>query len=370
MRILIINPMPYTSETRDIHRVDSIKDTMIVDLCLAFCEAGHEVTLFAAQAFRPTRDEVYPFRIIWGKCFLPCVFWPHRFQVMPELWTYLRENRYDIDMIISSEVFSVSSLLAYRLAPQKLIIWHELAKHNALLKKIPSQIWYGFIVPAFMRNVHVVARSQEAQDFIKQYCRNVDNVIIDHGVNLSKFLAQEKKENHFVVCSQLVARKRIDGILRNFAEYLTKYDPEAKLYIIGDGEHRTALEALSTELKISENIVFTGKMRHEELIPILASAKALLVNTEKDNSMISIVESIAVGTPILTTKVPLNSTYIERYKLGITGDWTEEDIATISRDNEYYVGNCMKYRKSLSTEEKVNQFEKAYLKRMAGLEYK
>ena len=45
MKILVINPIMYTSETRDVKKAVSIKDTMMYDFCLAFHEIGHSVTL-------------------------------------------------------------------------------------------------------------------------------------------------------------------------------------------------------------------------------------------------------------------------------------------------------------------------------------
>ena len=53
-------------------------------------------------------------------------------------------------------------------------------------------------------------------------------------------------------------------------------------------------------------------------------------STEKDNNMVSVVESIAVGTPVLTTSVPYNSYYIRRENLGIVqDDWNEDTLEQI-----------------------------------------
>ena len=57
MNILIVNPIVYTSETKNIIRANSIKDTMIYDLCLAFEKKGHNVILYAAEPFKPVNKE-------------------------------------------------------------------------------------------------------------------------------------------------------------------------------------------------------------------------------------------------------------------------------------------------------------------------
>lgn len=360
-KVLIINPIVYTSETKNIKKVPSIKDSMIYDLCLGFQNRGYDVTLFAAKPYEPTGREEYPFEIVWADCVLPEICLPHRLPVLSGLRDYIKKHRDSIDLIISSEVFSVNSLIAYWTAPKKVLIWHELAKHNALFKKIPSKIWYNGVARLMMPNVRVVARSAEARSFIKRYCRNVCDFYIDHGVNLDKFQPSREKKNYFVVCSQLIPRKRIDGIIDAFAEYLKKYDADAKLYIAGNGTEEEKLKCLVKEKNIGASVIFLGKISHDVLQPLLSHAKALLVNTEKDNSMISIVESIAVGTPVLTTDVPLNSEYIRGSNLGIAKQvWDEHDLNEIAVNNGMYVKNCMEYREKLSTGYRVSQFFAAF----------
>lgn len=357
MRVLVINPIMYTSETKNVKKADSIKDTMMYDFCLAFHDMGHDVTLVGGEPFKPRYNEDYPFRVLWWKCTGQRLFMPHCLPYMPETHKYVKRHKDEFDLIISSEVFSINSLVAYRSTPNKVIIWHELAKHNAILKKLPSKIWYGVIVRLFMRNVRVVARSIEARDFISRYCKNTEKKVIDHGVNLDKFHVCIEKGNSFVVCSQLIERKRIDGIIKKFAIYIRKYSTDSILYIIGTGELEGKLKKLAADLGISEKVMFTGKLTHDELIPILARAKALLVNTIKDNNMVSIVESIAVGTPVVTTDVPLNSSYIKKYNLGIVKkEWNEEDLEDLTLGCNEYVKNCINYRYSLSTRKRVEQF--------------
>ena len=150
---------------------------------------------------------------------------------------------------------------------------------------------------------------------------------------------------------------KIDGILEKFAKYLDQYNSTCRLYIIGEGELKEKLQRMAQTLGIAPNVIFTGKMTHDELLPILSKSKALLVNTVKDNNMISIVEAIAVGTPIVTTDVPLNSTYIKEYQLGIAKkQWDESDLNDVVSNSEMYIESCMKYRYKLSTKQRVEQF--------------
>ena len=129
-------------------------------------------------------------------------------------------------------MFSLNTFYAYKICGDKVIAWHEIAKHQAMLHQIPSKFWYNIVAKHLLKNLHVVARSVEAREFIKKYCNNVEEEIIDHGVNLDKFKFNYDKEDYFVVCSQLIKRKRIDGIILKFNNFLPLF-PEYKLVIIG-----------------------------------------------------------------------------------------------------------------------------------------
>lgn len=357
IKLLIVNPIIYTSETKNIKKVNSIKDTMIYDLCLGFMKTGVDITLAAAEEYKPIKEEEdYPFNVVWFKSKLTKIFPPNTIPFCPGIKEYIRKNKFDL--IIASEVFSLNSLMLSFRSRKNLIVWHELAKHNKMMHKIPSKIWYNVIARIFFRNTKIVARSREAKDFISRFCNNVSDTVIDHGVNLDKFQYETEKENYFAVSSQLIGRKRIDKTISVFADYVKNIDSSCKLYIMGEGEEKDNLISLTEKLNIRNNVIFTGKLSHDKLIEILKRAMAMLVYTEKDNNMVSIVESIALATPVITTSVPYNADYIKRNSLGIVDDnWDSNTLEKIVKSSDY-ISNCLNYRSSLSTVKKAEEFIK------------
>ena len=360
MKVLIMNPILYTSETDEIPKVNSIKDTMIYALCMGFMENGDEPVLLAADCYQPVEKENYPFEIIWLPCRLTGLFKPRCLPWLKGLGSYLRKQKTEYDYIISSEVFSMLTLCGALFARKKLIIWHELGAHNNLLHKLPSKFWYHIVARIFMRNIPVIPRSEKASQFISQFCDKVSNEKIDHGVDLQKIVCESEKKSQFVVLSQLIERKHIDGIITHFAEFYKKGNQDYTLQIIGEGELRAELERQSMDCGIAQAVRFTGKLSHEELLPMLNRARALLVNTSKDNSMVSIVESIAAGTPVITTSVPFNAAYIRKNQLGIVkDDWGVQELEEICTNNSFYVQNCIAYREKLSNSYCAKQFNQA-----------
>ena len=354
MKVLIVNPIIYTSETREIKKVDTIKDTMIYDLCLGFKSLGVDVTLATCEDFKPECNEDYPFKIIWLKAKLKKFCPVNSLPFCPDIRRVITNDKYDL--IITSEVFSLNSLMLVLKSRKNLIVWHELAKHNRIFKGIASKVWYGVIARLFFKKALVVPRSVEARTFISQYCKNVSDTVIDHGVNLEKFTPDEKKQKQFAVSAQLISRKQIDRIINAFCDFLRTYDSEYKLYIMGDGDQKDNLISQVQELGISDSVVFTGRLSHDRLIEILKSSQAMLVYTRKDNNMVSIVESIAVCTPVITTSVPYNATYIRENELGIVDDhWDKEALNQII-STDFYIKNCFNYRQSLSTLSKAETF--------------
>ncbi len=357
MKILMVNPILYTSENSPVKKVKSIKDTMIYNLCLAFKKEGYDITLVAAEDYKPLNNEQYDFNIIFLKTKLKKIFKPHCLPYLVGLKEIVNNEKFNF--IITSEVFSINSLYLSIKYKKKTIVWHELAKHNKILYQIPSKIWYNIFARIFFRDTRIVPRSKNAYDFIVKYCNNVSNRFIDHGVDLDKFKFNRYKKDYFVVLSQLIKRKRIDGIINAFRKINAK---QYKLIIIGDGPEKESLNKLCVSIGIEKKVIFKDFLPHNEVIPIIANAKALLVNTIKDNNMVSIVESIAVGTPVLTTNIPYNSTYIKNEKLGIVVNHqiSFNDLEKIIKENEEYIENCYKYRKNISNKFHVEQFIEEY----------
>lgn len=355
MRIIVINPILFTPEKGVIPRVKTIKDTMIYDLCLAYYRAGHTVTLVAARDYAPKQREKYEFEVVFLETRWSRLFKPSLIPFMPGLWHFLKSRRQCVDMVLTSETFSVSSLMAARIFPGKTAIWQELGSHNRKMKTLPSRIWYNFVARFLMRKVWVIPRSYVAQRFIGQYMPRVGEPI-GHGVKLVPASADSGvKKPQFLTVGQLIPRKNIGSIMAKFDTFLSNYPQYGNyvLYIAGDGVLRDDYTRQIAEMGRQQQIILLGKLSHEELFRYYRESKASLFDSFRENNMLSLMESISLSTPVITNKVPFNSNEVEENQLGIARDgWNEVDMARVIEQNDFYVENC-KYYASLITVDAV-----------------
>lgn len=352
MKILLLNPILYTADKNIIPKVSSIKDCMIYNMGMGFKNLGHEVTLIAAEDYKPTENETYDFEILFLPSKYKKVLLPSVLPYLPELRKYLKKSHQHYDLVISSETFSFNSLFASIICPEKTLIWHELALHNRKFRYIPSKIWYQIVVPLVFKNIVTTPRSLSALNFIRKYKPKYVTLPVEHGVNIDRFSYQSKKKKQFIIVSQLIARKNIESILMNFFNFLQKYQLfEFKLLIVGRGPLQKDLENKMKDLDLETQVELLGFKCHEELKYLVAESMALLINTKQDNNMVSIPEAIVSGTPLLMNSVPTNAYIVKENNLGIVKDgWDESDMKTIVENNTKFIQNCIAYRQKLSAE--------------------
>ena len=350
MKILLLNFILHTPEKGIITRRETNKYTMIYTMARGFKKAGHDVTLLASEEYRPLNDENPGFKVIYFPSRLPEIFKPDLLPYPKGLKKWLKNNSADYDLAITSEVFMMPSLIAYRSIKCNLVIWQELSAYQKFMHKLPAKFWYNIIGRLFMRNAKIIPRSENAYKFITKFFNKISTQIVDHGADSDIFFPGEKAENSFVVISQLIKRKRIDTIIEKFADLIKiPLYSSFLLHIIGEGEERQNLENLAETLGIKNNVIFHGFLFHKEAAPIARKTKAILINTENDLNLVSVPESIINGTPVLMNTVPNTSIFVNKQKVGIAKDeWgATELIEMIDRYDEFHQ-NCIRVRDELT----------------------
>ena len=107
-------------------------------------------------------------------------------------------------------------------------------------------------------------------------------------------------------CGRLGKEKGLTVAL-NFWAQAVGVDDDFRFVIIGDGPEREALERLSKSLKIDHQVIFTGKVEHNDLPPYYACCDLYLTTSTSDTNSISMLEGMASGLPTLSIIDPLNA---------------------------------------------------------------
>lgn len=98
---------------------------------------------------------------------------------------------------------------------------------------------------------------------------------------------------------RLVIKNGIDYLIRAFQ--LVLRETQCQLVIIGEGVERAALEELTHELNIQENVHFLGLIPHEQLPPYLALADIAVVPSLVEASSLFMLEAMAMEKPVIAT---------------------------------------------------------------------
>lgn len=75
------------------------------------------------------------------------------------------------------------------------------------------------------------------------------------------------------------------------------------LVLAGDGPERARLEALAGELGVSGRVRFAGALPRQDVLALYRAADAALLSSAWENFPHSVVEALAVGTPVISTAV-------------------------------------------------------------------
>src|SRR5712692_7428988 len=159
----------------------------------------------------------------------------------------------------------------------------------------------------------VLARSQSLADRLVQLGCPPEKLRINRtGVPLSDFpLVQREAPPEgrwkLLQACRLIPKKGVSTSIRAFA-ILQKQFPNAKLVIAGKGPLQPRLEALATQLGVSDKVRFCGFLSQNELFDLYASAHLFLhpseTSSDQDQEGVpnAILEAMATGLPVVATR--------------------------------------------------------------------
>ena len=119
----------------------------------------------------------------------------------------------------------------------------------------------------------------------------------------------------YIFVGRLTAVKGVPLILEAL-QVVKKSRPKALLLIVGDGEERQNLQRLAFRLGITDAVRFLGLRPPEQVAELIACADAGLFASYTEGFSVAMIEQLACGRPIVSTKVSGAQDLIEDGKNG------------------------------------------------------
>jgi len=104
----------------------------------------------------------------------------------------------------------------------------------------------------------------------------------------------------FVFVGRLALVKNHTLLLRAFGAALGSM-PDLRLWMVGDGSERAALERLAAELGISQQVTFWGQQL--DVAPFFSSADAFIMSSTSEGLPMSLLQAFSMGLPAVVTDV-------------------------------------------------------------------
>jgi len=125
----------------------------------------------------------------------------------------------------------------------------------------------------------------------------------------------------------LVPRKGCQFLIPALAEIAPRF-PGLRLYILGEGDYRSKLEALIRECKVQDRVSLMGSVPNEELRFWFSAAHVSCLVSSREGWPNVLQESLACGTPVLATRVWGAPEIVVSPELGLLVDQNTQAIAS------------------------------------------
>lgn len=225
---------------------------------------------------------------------------------------YIKDNKLDKIIIFNYELTVLSVIIRYSIKNKFKIIARNI-NTLSFKKKLVKSFWEKYIVMPMIDKFYLKA------DFIINQCEGMKQDLLTIFKNnklntgvvynpVNKMLEEAStcksyfKEEEYILCiGRLEKQKAFHYAIKAFYVINKKY-PNIKLKILGEGKLLDDLINLTIQLNIQDKVDFEGFKK--DIIPYYKKAKLTLLTSLYEGFPNVLVESITVGTPIVSFNCP------------------------------------------------------------------
>ena len=264
---------------------------------------GHDVTLFCSmyRGAKPVEDMNGIHVIREGGRFL------FNFVVMKKYFTTFRQQRFDL---IVDDVNKIPFYTPSYVKEPVLGELHHLLGTSVFKETLFPLATYVYLaeqaaLPMYKR-IHFMIHSPSTQFEVAENGFSPEKIhYVPYGLNheLYRKTNSEKSTIPLVgALGRLKKYKSFDHLIEAFP-IVKEAVPDAKLVIVGDGDDRARLMAMTDTLGLRDSITFTGFVSEEEKVDWLNKMHLAVNTSAKEGWGLTAIEANACGTPTVSSNV-------------------------------------------------------------------
>ncbi|ALV63871.1 Glycosyl transferase, group 1 [Thermococcus sp. 2319x1] len=258
---------------------------------------------------------------------------PIRFLLPFELLAMMKRKNFELIIAHTPVPFfaDVASLVARLLKKPVIIVYHTGELKKGSWVDLLAELYERTIERITLKNTKIISVSRYVQRIL--WKKGFYSKVKYPKVGEDFLLAEpdfKGKGNVILFVGQLGKFhrwKNLELLLK--ALVLVKREiPDVKLMVIGSGDLEDYYKRLAKDLNLEKNVEFLGHVGKKELIDAYKKAKILVLPSSKSEAFgMVVLEALALGTPVVVSKVGEFPAIVEEGKSGSLVNLNEKDLA-------------------------------------------
>jgi glycosyltransferase involved in cell wall biosynthesis len=250
---------------------------------------------------------------------------------LPQLFWHCFRNSYDLLFPVFVIPTGFLALIISKILRVPSVVFVDAADTPGVDSAMKNIIGFLKILFSFTtKHSSGVAILDGLQDLAGPLINNNVTAVIPNGATIPSLRASPGTSGgkiRFLSIGRLVLRKGFGDILKAFSK-VKERGLDFELSIVGYGGQDKVLEQLLRDYDISDNVRLVGRVEYDQLKDFYLNADCYIFYGKREGSSLAMIEAIAYGLPVIATKHPGNSTFVESGANGFLVD--ENDIDALS----------------------------------------
>jgi glycosyltransferase involved in cell wall biosynthesis len=225
------------------------------------------------------------------------------FRLLPYLWRLQRAaGRADVMHLMANSgwswhLFAAPAIWVARLRSLPVVVNYRGGEAAPFLERSAASVRFSL-----QRAAALIVPSGFLQQVFAQH--GMQAAVVPNIVDLQRF----RPATQGAGSAQIIVARNLEPIydnataLRAFA-LLRREQTQARLLIAGTGPEEAALKALAGKLGLGDSVQFAGRLDREAMADALRNSAVALNPSRVDNMPNSVLEALASGVPVVSTRV-------------------------------------------------------------------